>query len=578
MRSFQVRLLLLLVVLIILPYFLSVFVIYGNTKSSIENKELEKSREELREAGNDLEQHFEKMIILPYSVYNMPDILQVFDEGLPKEGSNDFLSFEKSIETFSATRPELVQLRFYFHKENESLIVYKSNLSAPKTQVNYVKHSPFKQLYQSEQDYVIEEPHKLKNYNNVPIIPKTEDSMVLTMHHKIKNILSEEFLGFLTMDIDINSYAPLVKQLEGDDGTSVFLLNEDYKVMYSSDSKQMGQKISQKELTGLSESKELILTESLQAPLNNWKIVKVISKDALFQDAKKAASTNVLLGLGVVVLGVIMVFLISRIVTKPIRVLSDKVRSIEGGNMDVTLTTSRKDEIGHLENHMQEMLHRINNHIDREYKLEIEVKKSQLRALKSQVNPHFLFNALQSIGAVALDCGAKGVYRLIISLSKMMRYSLQADQLVTVRQELDYIHSYLILQKERFGEEIDIQFCIGHGVDNAFIPSMLLQPLVENYFKHSYESNNDESRLEIIGKKEGEVIQLKIKSYGPSLQEEELRLLRQTIYSKHHTQKGIGLKNIYDRLLLHFGTAASFHIDNLTGKGFEVVITVPINK
>lgn len=128
------------------------------------------------------------------------------------------------------------------------MIVYKSNLSAPKTQSNYVKHPPFKQLYQSEQDYVIEEPHKAKNYDNVPIIPKTEDSMVVTMHHKIKNILSEEFLGFLTMDIDITSYSPLVKQLEGDDGTSVFLLNEDYKVMYSSDSKQMGQMISKRSL------------------------------------------------------------------------------------------------------------------------------------------------------------------------------------------------------------------------------------------------------------------------------------------------------------------------------------------
>ncbi|MCG7314444.1 cache domain-containing sensor histidine kinase [Priestia flexa] len=578
MRSFQVRLLLLLVIFIILPYFLSVFIIYGNTKSSIENKELEKSREELREAGNDLEQHFEKMITLPYSVYNMPDILQVFDEGLPKENSSNFLSFEKSIETFSATRPELVQLRFYFHKEKESLIVYKSNLSAPKTQSNYVKHPPFKQLYQSEQDYVIEEPHKAKNYDNVPIIPKTEDSMVVTMHHKIKNILSEEFLGFLTMDIDITSYSPLVKQLEGDDGTSVFLLNEDYKVMYSSDSKQMGQTISKKELTALSESTELVLTESLQAPLNNWRVVKIISKDALFQDAKKAAYTNVVLGLGVVVLGVIMVFLISRIVTKPIRVLSDKVRSIEGGNMDVMLTTSRKDEIGHLENHMQEMLHRINNHIDREYKLEIEVKKSQLRALKSQVNPHFLFNALQSIGAVALDSGAKGVYGLIISLSKMMRYSLQADQLVTVDKELDYIHSYLVLQKERFGEEVDVQFSVDKEVENELIPSMLLQPLVENYFKHSYEKYSDESRLEIIGEKERGVIKLAVKSYGPTLQEAELNSLRQTIYNRSATQKGIGLKNIYDRLLLHFGHEAAFHIDSLEGKGFEVMMTIPINK
>lgn len=83
---------------------------------------------------------------------------------------------------------------------------------------------------------------------------------------------------------------------------------------------------------------------------------------------------------------------------------------------------------------------------------------------------------------------------------------MQADQLVTVDKELDYIHSYLVLQKERFGEEVDVQFSVEKEVENELIPSMLLQPLVENYFKHSYEKHSDESRLEIIGEKERELL------------------------------------------------------------------------
>ena len=123
-------------------------------------------------------------------------------------------------------------------------------------------------------------------------------------------------------------------------------------------------------------------------------------------------------------------------------------RGIEGWNLNAPFDIRREDEIGHLERHIKDMMNRINLHIDREYKLELENRKNQHRALKSQINPHFLFNALQSIGAVAMLSEAPKVYRLVTSLSKMMRYSIRVDQQATVRSEIAYVKAYLNLQEE----------------------------------------------------------------------------------------------------------------------------------
>lgn len=114
-----------------------------------------------------------------------------------------------------------------------------------------------------------------------------------------------------------------------------------------------------------------------------------MSSQALYEDVRKTAYTNILVGIGVGILGLLMIGIISNRITRPITRLSSKVRSIEGGNMNVPFDDTKSDEIGHLESHMKDMMNRINSHIDREYKLEIENRKNQFRALKSQVNPHF---------------------------------------------------------------------------------------------------------------------------------------------------------------------------------------------
>ncbi|MDW2879479.1 MULTISPECIES: sensor histidine kinase [Bacillaceae] len=571
MKSIRSRLFLMLLGFIIFPYFLLVIIIYTNTRSSVEDYEIGKSREELEKTRLNLEQYFTEIINWPYSLYSEPEVLRVFEQG--SQDRQAFHSFQESLKLISAARPEVRQLRFYFHQSREALTVYRSKLSAPKVRTSYLEEGPFQRLYLSRENYLIEQPGPIRNYNNAAIIPESDHTEVITVHHKVSNVLSGEFLGFLSMDIDVSSYSPLISSLSNTSGATVTLSDQEGRMMYASNfgTRQASE-----------DDGKMVLSESLGEPLAGWRLSKSLSKEVLFMDAKKTALTNIWLGLGVGMLGIVMILVISHIITKPIIRLSEKVSAIEGGGIYVNLLTPRKDEIGHLEVHINEMLSRIQTHINREYKLEIESRKNQFQALKSQVNPHFLFNALQMIGAVALQSDAGQVYKLIISLSKMMRYSLGAGQWVYLREEMNYIEDYLTLQKERFGDDLHASIEADEEILSARIPSMILQPLVENYFKHSYEEGCQRGALLVKGESKGSAIQLTVQNTGASISQEKLRQLRKAISGSEipdlHTEKesdGIGLKNIHDRLKLNYEGKASFTIDTMNGEGFRVTMLIP---
>ncbi|WP_148357639.1 cache domain-containing sensor histidine kinase [Peribacillus simplex] len=579
MKTIQSRLLLMLLLFIILPYFLSVFLIYSYTKNSVERHELENSQEQLQRNAEELEQYFDDMINLPYLLYRNPDLFRIFKNGFEDSIYFNPIAMEKSIETFYLMRNEIRQVRFYIDKDKESFTVYNATVSARKPQPDLLNEDPIKQFYRSNSNYMIEPPHRIQNYNDTAIIPQSDDTMVMTFHHKIVDVPSNEYLGIITIDIDLDAYARICNSLVQKNEESVILMDSHNKVMYADDRSLIGKSVTsdfKRQITG----EDIILTKTLSGTLNHWKLVKITPNHVLFDDVRKTAYTNIIVGLIVGLLGLLMIGIISYRITRPIKLLSKKVRTIKGGNMDVPFDDGRKDEIGELEKHMKDMMNRINLHIEREYKLEIENRKNQFRALKSQVNPHFLFNSLQSIGAVALRSNSPRVYHLLTSLSKMMRYSIKANQWVLVRDEMNYIEAYLNLQMERFGNNVNYSIKISETILDMTIPSMILQPLVENFFKHSYEEGFYHAHLTIYGEIQGEFLHLTVENSGPSLTQAELQILRENIYASHHesgySHNHIGLKNIYDRLILNYGSKAGLEVDTYQGQGFSVKIVIPL--
>lgn len=585
MKSIQSRLFLMLLLFIIIPYFLSVFFIYGYTKDRVEQQALEVSNNQMNKLSEELEQYFQDMINLPYILYRNPDLFQVFRNDSEDSRYSNPNSREKSIETFYLMRNEIRQVRFYLDRNKESFTAYNAKVSAPKLKPDLLNQESIKKLYQSNVNYLIEPPHKIVNYNNAAIVPQSDNTVVMTFHHKIVDVLSNEFLGIITMDIDLNGYARLCNTLIQKNEESVLLLDPNDRVMYASDATLIGKSVPPSLLerinaTDIDSGEDILLSKTLSGSLKQWKLIKITPSHFLFQDARQTAFINILVGIGVGMMGLLMIGFVSYRITRPIKMLSLKVRSIEGGNMNVPFHHKREDEIGHLEKHMKDMMDRINRHIEREYKLDIENRKNQFRALKSQVNPHFLFNALQSIGAVALRSQSPNVYQLVTSLSKMMRYSIRADQWVLVRDEVDYIQAYLSLQMERFGNNLNISIKLNEEIQRMKIPSMIIQPLVENFFKHCYEEGFQDGHLSIYGEIKGETLTLTVENDGSSVTLSKLQSLRENIYTAPYTgtysHEHIGLKNIHDRLVLNYGQNAGLKLDTKQGQGFLVQLVIPL--
>ncbi|OIJ22415.1 histidine kinase [Anaerobacillus alkalidiazotrophicus] len=585
MKSIQSRLFLMLLTFIIVPYFLSVLFIYEYTKNDVERHKLEISHLQMEKLSEELEQYFNDMINLPYILYRNPDLFRILNNSSEDSIYFNPISMEKIIENFYLMRNEIRQVRFYIDKNKEAFIVYNAMISARKSQPDLLTQDSMNKLFHSNFNYLIEPPKQIENYNNTAIVPQSDNTVVMTIHHKIEDVLSNEFLGIITIDIDLDAYARICDRLVQDDEESVLLIDSNDIVMYASDSSLIGSNISGDLLRWMNmedDTKEdIILSKTLSEPLNQWKLVKITPSRVLFSDVRQTAYRNILVGIGVGFLGLLMIGIISYRITRPIKLLSKKVRTIEGGNTDVPFVDNRDDEIGHLEKHMKEMMNRINLHIEREYKLEIENRKNQFRALKSQVNPHFLFNALQSIGAVALRSNSPKIYQLVTSLSKMMRYSIRADQWVLVRDEVENIHTYLSLQMERFGNNINYSIKLNETILDMTIPSMILQPLVENFFKHCYEEGCYDAHLNIYGEIQGEILYLVVENDGSSMTVPELQTLRENIYTAPYegtfSHEHIGLKNIHDRLILNYGQDAGLELDTKQGQVFFVRLVIPLD-
>ncbi|WP_101845636.1 histidine kinase [Halobacillus sp. Marseille-P3879] len=578
MKSIQRRLLLMLLVFILLPYFLSIFIIYGYTKNSVEHHELENSREQIDKNSKELEQYVDEIVNLPYILYRDPDLFRIFTND-----TDDSSYLEKSLENYYLMRDEMRQVRFYMDQQQESFTVYNAMVSARKANPELLEQEGIRQLDQTSEKYVIEPPHEIENYNDAAIVPESDDTMVMTFHHKVTDVLSNEFLGIISMDVDLDGLAQIGNSLTQYTNESVLIVNEENQVMYANDSHLLGKPLpsnieEQMNSTDGGAGEDILLSSTLSGTLKDWKIVKITPSEILFQDVRRTAYTNIFVGLGVGVLGLIMISLISYRITDPIKRLTNKVQTIEAGNMTSPFEESRQDEIGYLEKHMKDMMDRINSHIDREYKLEIENKENQFRALKSQVNPHFLFNALQSIGAVAIRSKAPDVYQLVTSLSKMMRYSIQANEWVLVRDEVNYIEAYLTLQMERFRNQVNYSIDISECILSKKIPSMILQPLVENFFKHSYEEGFHDAHLGIYGEIQQGCIILSVKNNGPSLSDHDLYNLRENIYKPQYEEHNehIGLKNIHERLVLNYGEEAGLTVGTNGGNGFLVELVIPM--
>lgn len=204
--------------------------------------------------------------------------------------------------------------------------------------------------------------------------------------------------------------------------------------------------------------------------------------------------------------------------------------------------------------------------------------------LQAQLNPHFLNNALQSLGTLALQRQAPELYSLITSLSLMMNYAMDITQtLITLDKEFEYAENYLIFQRQRFGDRLSYVLAPSEDTLGLIVPKMILQPIMENYFKHGFTKRKEGYRILASSCLEGDNLVITVENNGTNMSEEELSALEDNLkktrtFDNDENAFGIGLINIQSRLNLYYNNNARVLVANLAPYGLRVQLILSLKE
>ncbi|XEC94895.1 sensor histidine kinase [Paenibacillus tarimensis] len=274
------------------------------------------------------------------------------------------------------------------------------------------------------------------------------------------------------------------------------------------------------------------------------------------------------------------VLLISRLaaysITKPLESLTEKIKQVQRGNFEITDTqsTPNMDEMGQLQRNFRVMLEKINELFKENYQKQLVIQETEYKALQAQINPHFLYNTLDSINWMAKINKQQQIAETVEALGNMLRSVIsKKEPLIPIHEELKILSDYVTVQKNRFDDRLDFRLNVDPDINRGFIPKLTLQPVVENAIQHGLEAVRGICRIEVVAERYGEHIEIVVSDNGPGMDAEKLEALRMgKVVSK---KTGIGLKNIEDRIKLMFGETYGIRISSEPGKGTSVTILLP---
>ena len=300
--------------------------------------------------------------------------------------------------------------------------------------------------------------------------------------------------------------------------------------------------------------------------------------DALFPTVASSIFVAIIAVLASVVCSVVY----SKAISRPIRDLSEEMKTITLNEYSGSTLESREDEIGILQDSFNHMITRNKELIAQQYQAKLEKRNAQLRALQAQINPHFMYNTLQVIGGMALEKDAPEVYSVTLALSDILRYSLNfSKEMVCREEEVEYLKSYVMIQNERFGGKVQLKLELEPDTRKCLIPKLILQPLAENSFEHGLLNKAGDWLLTVESHTtpEGDLL-ICIKDNGIGFDSERLAQIREKIeldtVKALNSGSHIGLANVHARIKLR--SAKEGHgvsIDSSPETGTTVSVRMP---
>ncbi|WP_274365395.1 sensor histidine kinase [Paenibacillus thermotolerans] len=367
---------------------------------------------------------------------------------------------------------------------------------------------------------------------------------------------------------------------------NIYLVNEKGVIDYTTD-KSVDWRKEHVAFDKLSLSEGTITLETDYAYVNyldGWRIIGTISENEVLKEVRKSRDFIVLLASVNMVIPTFIIIWFTRSLNNRLARILKHMKKVKNQQYDTIDHAESRDEIGQLTGEFNRMTLRVKSLIQDVYMadlqkkdLELQSRYAQLNALQSQINPHFLFNALEAIRMRSLIKNEQETAKIIRNMAKVLRNSLVwRKDMVTVREEMEFIDCFLEIQKYRFGDKLVYRLEVEESAYDCQVPKMAFLPFVENASIHGVEPLKGNGLIELtIGVSQDKLL-FELKDNGVGMDEEKLRELRDYLGRPEEMGDRIGVQNVVYRLKLYYGDRFRIQFDSEPGKGTVVRIAIPL--
>ncbi|OMF19113.1 hypothetical protein BK127_08190 [Paenibacillus sp. FSL H7-0331] len=430
--------------------------------------------------------------------------------------------------------------------------------------------------------------------------PLTDDNNVFIQNNRnekigmsriVRNVSDGSTIGFIFVGINQNTIRNLyLKNLHDQDHGIVILDQTGYPLLkagkdfFSSNNPDLSFTATRQQ----SESGSMIINSNGEKLLlsysgineNGWSILYAVPLASLTHELDSIKVFVIVLILACLLLSIPFMFILTSILTAPLRQLLLSMKRFQNGHFDERVDIKYRDEIGELSRGYNSMVANIKALIDDAYVLQLKEKEAELKALQSQINPHFLYNMLDTIFWEAEAAGQSRISEMIVNLSRLFRLSLNRGKSFTnVKKEKELIELYLSLQQMRFKDLLEYRVDIADEIEPYVILKLILQPFIENALIHGIERKRGGGIVSVSGSLQGDTLRFVIEDNGPGMDAATIqRILAEPADSDVYTGQetsGYAIQNVNARLRHYYKEGYQLNYESELGQGTRVEIIVP---
>ncbi|MBM7603903.1 two-component system sensor histidine kinase YesM [Metabacillus crassostreae] len=586
-HSFRYKVILTSIICIVIPAIITLFINNYLTKDAMKEQALSNANRELKLAGEYLNKIFEDMLYAANFVQLDSEINTILKKNA--KINDHTIEQEEAYESFveySKVSKTIENVTLLGEKSYVTILLKNGKHYTNYPVSDYNPENLFSEPWFKELDGVF--GYEAVWIGSQPTVFKSEQksnpyqiSVARTLRDSNLKIY-----GYVIVTIMENKVKQAFESLPGKE--EMMLVDSSFKILSHRDNEKIGDKfpyikeIQDPNFTNIiTAQKENFLYADHQIMNMGWKLVSVNPyKQAIFKINSIFQKVFLVQLISFIIFFLLLAYILQTI-TKPLVHLSNVAETVQSGNLKVRSNVQNKDEIGKLSNSFNLMLDRVNEMISEITETQIRKRKAELSMLQAQINPHFLFNVLNSIRMKVMKKGDYDSAEMISSLSKLLRMTIDQDKgMITFRDEVGIVTDYVRLMNMRQREAVQFEVNVSDTAYLEMIPRFILQPIIENSIIHGLNQSAGKITVEAFLKRNDFFII--IEDNGEGMSEQSLlnlrkRLTRDAGFSNVQNKMGfssIGITNVYERMCMTFGDAFNMEVYSEVGKGTKVVLSV----